>query len=73
MCVSFVCMSACVYAYVFAFPSRVVLSDCVVIGPTITTTLNAEVRQKIYQQFHTCMETASVFYRASVKGETYYS
>ena len=53
---------------------RVVLSeDCVVIGSTRTTTLEARIRQFILQTFHVSVETATVFYRVSIKGETYYS
>ena len=43
------------------------------IGQTRTTTLDADIRQLISRTFHISAETATVFHRVVLKGETYYS
>ena len=43
------------------------------LGPTVTITLDADVCQLIQTTFHISVETATIFYRVTVRGETYYS
>ena len=62
------CMYICVYVH-----CRIVLSDCTVLGPLRTITLEPDVRRAVHQMYNFDIALASAFDRAVIKGETFYS
>lgn len=69
-CVKLICI---LQYYTLYISHSLSLEDCTVIGALKTVHLEAEIQREVFRRFRITTETASTFFRAIIKGETYYS